>query len=310
MPLRRKKRPTKLKVTRRLTKAEQEIADAWLVVIKSWQGDLKNKTLDELLDEISNRQNISLQSFDAILVRVKNEIAQVSGDKAAADFSKWAVGRLSSDMAFRLTTTFNGYNPLVVQTIQNNTGQLITNITAGVRDQIIQIIEESFTDGVTMRDTAARIFPIIGLTDRDARAVQNLYDREIARGTPPAKARQLADAAAYRFHKRRSLTIARTEIMTAANLGTRAAWASAIARGYLDPDDVIQRWYTGKDERLCQICAPMHMQTRPIGSPFYSPTNGQEYIGPPVHPNCRCTVGLVRIEAQEIELAKSLMEHS
>ena len=48
-------------------------------------------------------------------------------------------------------------------------------------------------------------------------------------------------------------------------------------------------WYTMLDERVCEVCRPMHNVTIPIGEMFVLPT-GEEVPGPPAHGRCRCEV--------------------
>lgn len=45
---------------------------------------------------------------------------------------------------------------------------------------------------------------------------------------------------------------------------------------------VVKTWYTNVDDRVCDICGPLHMVQVPIDGTF----NG--YDNPPVHVNCRC----------------------
>lgn len=46
---------------------------------------------------------------------------------------------------------------------------------------------------------------------------------------------------------------------------------------------VVKTWFTNNDDRVCQLCGPLHMVTVPVNSYF----NG-DYEYPPAHVNCRC----------------------
>jgi len=85
--------------------------------------------------------------------------------------------------------------------------------------------------------------------------------------------------------KDRVRTIARTESMTAVNQGQRALWDQAVNDGYLDGDEN-QVWIVTPDDKLCDICDPLDGATAPLGKDF-------DEDGPPAHPNCRCTIGLL-----------------
>lgn len=88
----------------------------------------------------------------------------------------------------------------------------------------------------------------------------------------------------------RAELIARTETMKAANAGQQEAWDQAVDDGLLTGDEK-QVWITAPDERLCPICDEMDGQEIALGESF--DVDGEELDGPPAHPNCRCTVGLV-----------------
>ena len=62
-------------------------------------------------------------------------------------------------------------------------------------------------------------------------------------------------------------------------------WGVIQAKKYIDEQTIT--WYTVLDERVCDICFPMHGVTIPIDGSFVLPT-GEEVDGPPAHTRCRC----------------------
>jgi len=83
----------------------------------------------------------------------------------------------------------------------------------------------------------------------------------------------------------RAEVIARTEIMTASNEGRRAGWKQAA------DDDLISKtarrvWIASNS--ACKICWPLNETSAPLNGVY---ENGSK--GPPLHPNCRCSEGLV-----------------
>jgi hypothetical protein len=80
-------------------------------------------------------------------------------------------------------------------------------------------------------------------------------------------------------------TIAHTEAMTAANEGQKRLWDQAVKDGYLDGNERVV-WIVTPDDKLCPECEALEDTTVSLGQEFSSG-------GPPAHPNCRCTVGLV-----------------
>lgn len=83
----------------------------------------------------------------------------------------------------------------------------------------------------------------------------------------------------------RSLTIARTEVLSAFNAST-----SLVASQY--PADVVggQEWITEDDARSDEECLALDGLAIPIGEGFGS------VAYPPLHPNCRCTIALLTPE--------------
>ncbi len=79
----------------------------------------------------------------------------------------------------------------------------------------------------------------------------------------------------------RSETIARTEVLRAANWATR--------EGYIQSKVVKKiQWLTAFDERTCDLCLDMNGETVEVGEDFHSPV-GDIREPTEIHPNCRCT---------------------
>lgn len=80
--------------------------------------------------------------------------------------------------------------------------------------------------------------------------------------------------------------IARSEVIDAQNAGRISAYKAS---------DVVEykMWIAakgGKGERVCDLCASMHGQIRPVDKPFVNPNNPAESWQHPIcHPNGRCT---------------------
>lgn len=85
----------------------------------------------------------------------------------------------------------------------------------------------------------------------------------------------------------RAERIARNETMMAASEGQRQAWAQAVEEGILSGDE--QRvWIAVGDEKTCPICEELDGQEADLDGEYEG-----GYNGPPAHPLCRCTEGIV-----------------
>ena len=60
--------------------------------------------------------------------------------------------------------------------------------------------------------------------------------------------------------------------------------------------DVVRRWGTRVDERVCPVCGPLDNKKEPTYRKQFSD-------GPPAHPNCRCRIG-VEVSADNTEEAR------
>jgi hypothetical protein len=84
----------------------------------------------------------------------------------------------------------------------------------------------------------------------------------------------------------RAEVIARTESMTAANEGQRQSWDQAVDAGLL-PQDATRVWIAAADP--CPECEDLDGEEVALDEEY--PNDGGD--GPPLHPNCRCTEGIV-----------------
>lgn len=117
----------------------------------------------------------------------------------------------------------------------------------------------------------------------------------------PAQIDKMTAAYARKYRKYRAETIARTESMRAVNMGMQEAWRQAVMEGKVVEDLVRRFWKVARDERLCEICAPVPGYNKKgvkLGQPFVTP-KGPVTL-PPLHPDCRCHVFIKQLEPEEI----------
>lgn len=135
------------------------------------------------------------------------------------------------------------------------------------------------------------------------------YDGQLkqamASGKPLTAAQIDKMVAAYerKYLRHRSETIARTEALRTTNFGVQDAWRQAIEGGKASESLVRRQWIVAKDERLCEVCAPVPKLNPKRGVKFDQPfaTPKGPVMLPPVHPNCRCTVFIRQWEAEQLQ---------
>ncbi len=184
-------------------------------------------------------------------------------------------------------------SPTMLRAAETLTADLVRDVTEETRRALRRIIHESMRDGIAPIDAARLIRQTIGLTERQALSVRAI------RATNPSAAVGYAD----KLLRQRAMNIARTETMRGANRGQQIAWRE-MARDPLMPT-VRQRWSTAPDDRLCDLCAPMDGKIIGLDAAFESNERGvlpskrvplpvaMDVEGPPLHPSCRCTLGVV-----------------
>lgn len=113
-----------------------------------------------------------------------------------------------------------------------------------------------------------------------------------AKAALKAKASEIKSRYGDRYIKHRSMVIARTEAMRAANLGSYESWRQALEdNGLFEPGQIKRRWVTAKDDRVRPDHRGAAGQVRGFAEPFV--VGGDRVMMPPHQPNCRCTVAYI-----------------
>ena len=201
---------------------------------------------------------------------------------------------------------FDIVNPYAVRWASQHAAETIQGISAETSQAVRDIIGRAIIEGNAPRVAARDIRRVVGLTQRDALAVDRFSQ---GMGQAP-NARSMADRMADRLLRRRAENIARTETMLAANRGQQAAWDAAADQGLIDRG-ARKVWIATGDRRTCPICRVLDGQTVGFADNFAITeqatgfTDSGEIAGtralarpssertPPAHASCRCTTGLV-----------------
>jgi|TARA_Y100000310_G_scaffold98201_1_gene95947 hypothetical protein len=181
-------------------------------------------------------------------------------------------------------SVFRETNPLAVEWAEQHAAVLVTNVAGETRLAVRGIVVESFQDQVTPLATAKRIRQVVGVNAQQAVALGRLRDELAAAGVSQAGIARRIGFEAAKARRARSVLIARTEIMMAANGGQLSAWQQARSAKLLDPE-MVREWIVTPDDRLCPICGAMEGEQVALDETF-------SIGGPPAHPACRCTTGL------------------
>lgn len=83
------------------------------------------------------------------------------------------------------------------------------------------------------------------------------------------------------FGPTRAERVAVTEVTRLYAEGNQQAWSASGLVG-------ANKWQTGRDDRVCPVCSPLHNVVVPLGEGFTPSGPGMGPTGPPLHTRCRC----------------------
>lgn len=231
--------------------------------------------------------------------------------EAFADAGEAAAEHLARSV--NVGVSFNLENPRATRWAATVGAARVTEVSEETVAAIRSIISRGFTEGRHPYETARLIrgpkdpdtgqyrSSVIGLTERQAKAVWNYRDElqndEIERDTVTED--RMVERYRDELLLSRAETIARTETIAASNEGQQELWRQARETGVLTGTER-RIWIVTPDDRLCEACLSMgnaHGDVeRSVGLDEEFDDEGGEFdpvLVPPLHPNCRCAVGLV-----------------
>ena len=211
----------------------------------------------------------------------------------------------------RIKYSFTLDNPFSLRRIADEVFRLVTGINESLRESIRGAVQTGFAQGQGAKAIAQDILEgNLGLTQRDVSAVARTrraaFDAAREAGFTTREATKQARVVASEHHAklldRRAMNIARTETIRAEANGLTDSWRQAQDAGVMPPQ-TRKVWIASVprvNERLCKICEALGNTYGPdsptkgvaMGEQFHA-INGKSYDSPPVHPQCRCTLGLV-----------------
>lgn len=282
----------------------------FLAAVEEAEGAITRERLAALLaarrlDEVVR---ILTEAWDDVAKRWRVRVATRSLDALSAGGDIAASG-----LRLEVAIAFDRANPAAVAFARERAAVLVTHVGRDLRQAIRETVTRSFTDQVDVWRTSRAIRQGLGLRPDQARALAN-YRAELealagavkpvtrvtrmrrlsSKGLTPERIDAWVEKYRQWLLRQRADTIARTEIITASNMGQVELWRQAVADGQL-PAGAMKTWLTVDDDRLCPRCLAMDKQTVPIAAPFVEPGTGVEVMAPALHPNCRCTCALADI---------------
>lgn len=203
-----------------------------------------------------------------------------------------AAAMIPSTAATLGVTIDTSFNVLVHETlaaIDQYVGTEIRGITDLTLQNVRQVIRSGFSEERSIPQMMHDLESQLGLTPRQTNAIEALRERLQSEGLPVAQVRQRTAEASQRALRQRVKMIARTESMTAANMGNYLLLIQQVRQGLVDEQQIRRRWLVANDERLCKRCAPvpsMNPEGVRLTENFSTPVG--TVLNPPLHVACRC----------------------
>ena len=230
----------------------------------------------------------ALATNDSGLLNQRLHLRQIDASVGAALFEELCLGVLWSAEHEALTFAVPVPNTAAITWARQRAAKLVSDISAEQRRSIQEIIANGLQVKRKFEDIAASLEDAIGLHPRYANAVARYRAGLVAAGDQRAGAKARAYAA--RLRASRALAIARTESMTAINVGKLLNWKARQDLGLLKKN-ARKGWGVTPDDRLCPTCQKMRGKSVLLGKQFQTPWGALD--GPPGHANCRCVVRLI-----------------
>lgn len=186
-----------------------------------------------------------------------------------------------------LALRFDLLNPRAVEWVRSHSAELVRQVSDETKIAIRRVIERAFLEEMPPEEAARHIRSLVGLTERQATAVDNLRRRLIEEGRSPKRVQAMTETYTRRLIRERARNIARTEMIRASSAGQQEVWRQAADQGLIDPTTARREWIVTPDDRLCPVCAPLDGKTVGLDEEF-----APGVLHPPLHPSCRCATAL------------------
>ena len=191
---------------------------------------------------------------------------------------------------------FNALNPAAINWAKIHGATWVQQVGDDTKAAIRLSVSDATALGLGVEAEARELLKLqIGLTKQQRTSIWHYRQRLMSTMPHLSPAQRLSRIKRYRDAKvrLRAMTIARTELSFAQSGGQEEIWSEGVKQGVLDPGALSRKWLATVDLRICSICRGLS-KIAPI--PFEKSFTYGTFVGnkAPAHPNCRCTVALVR----------------
>ena len=262
-------------LTRLAERLEPRLRREFLQAVNALRGEIDLEALAAAVASGNVSAAEAVARLDELAARLDGMVPILrQGFLEGAGFAHQALA--SAGLALR----FDLINPHAVTWVERHGADLVTGIADASRQAIRDLVAESVAGGPDVRATARAIRDVVGLTPRQAQAVQNFRERLIDDGIGFENVMRRGERYAQAQLRLRATTIARTEVLTSENAGQQALWREARQQGLLEAT-TRRVWIATPDDRLDEQCEALDGEETGLEEPFSGGV-----MQPPAHPQC------------------------
>lgn len=164
-------------------------------------------------------------------------------------------------------------NELAAELAKDAAGSLITGLSKTKRRVVANVIAKGIDQGWSDTVLQARIAEVVGLSPRDANALENARQGLIAQGLSPGRVSKQVAAYQKRLVRRRAAVIAQHEVRKMVNDAQRILWLQQQHDGDLSPY-AVRVVKINPASNTCPICKAQNGRRHSLKDDY----------GPPVSP--------------------------
>lgn len=156
------------------------------------------------------------------------------------------------------------------------------------KEALLQGFSRFVNRKVPTKVAAVRIMDAYGLTPRQVSGLTSLADQTPVQSAVPQDLKAKVRTYIARAFGQRLKIFSQQEEHNLTMQAAQTAWLWMVEHGQMGAQ-AEKIWITAKDERVCEICGPLHGTTVPVTEKFIT-RDGQHFWVPGAHTNCRCWV--------------------
>lgn len=158
---------------------------------------------------------------------------------------------------------------------ETQSARLLVDVTSDTAGAVRELVAAGTRNGWSVTRTADELSQVVGLRERQRVALGNYRAALTGDGANPTVIERKVGRMRDRMIRDRAVTIARTELLAAANAGRYQTWLDLGITGR-------KEWLTAPG--ACPTCQPLNGVRVKLDARF---STGD--LMPPAHPRCRCT---------------------